>query len=54
MGRAARWCDEGWIDRLTDIFENARDRGGLGDEGDDPQLGAALWDVCRILSHLIE
>ena len=27
---------------------------GLGDEGDDAQVGAAVGDVCRILSHLAE
>jgi hypothetical protein len=43
FGWAARGCDEGWIDRLTDIFEDARDRGGLDHKGDDAQLGAALW-----------
>jgi hypothetical protein len=42
FGWAARGCDEGWIGRLTNIFEDERNREGLGHEGDDAQLGAAL------------
>jgi hypothetical protein len=41
-----------WLRRLADVGQDALDGSGFRDEGDDAHVGAAVWDVCLILSPL--
>ena len=50
--RAAGGCDAGWRGRFAEVGEDVADNRKVGDEGDDPHLGAAVRVVCSILHHL--